>query len=208
MTLPDRAVLICSFGLEIPFFSTMTEVELAALQLLARKASILIWLHAADLISASQPDFSLVQGLSRTLVLEQPALKFVVFDVGTTMDSETADSVLSNLDLILEETLNNPQAELEYAQHAGELYISRFSPINHFNEQFRIQQDRKAIEQTLESVGKAKLHVQDSGRLDSLCFTPIVEPYQGLEPTYVEIRAKAFGINAKVSNLDSKLPRI
>lgn len=62
-------------------------------------ASHLFWITGGGLSSGSWPDFAIVSGVSRVVMLEQPAMKFLTIDVDDTAShlARTTENILSVL---------------------------------------------------------------------------------------------------------------
>ena len=53
------------------------------LKIVTNKAADLIWMTGAGILEGKDPNLSLSSGLFRALAMEQPALRFVVLDIGS-----------------------------------------------------------------------------------------------------------------------------
>ena len=194
---PAESLVILAIEIDKPILSTMTSKELECIRVITNSASRILWLMSAGTFEAQQPQFSLVSGLSRTLMMEQPALGFWVFDIG----QDTSDpSILAHVCFILIQDKDDANRDFEYVQHAGALYISRFVPCDVMNTYFRQQQNSEARAQSLREAGRCRLSIGQIGSLDTIHFVESWRSDNEIPPNYVEVELKAAGINAKVDN--------
>ena len=75
------SIIVSTIELEQPLLSTMTEQHLDLIKILTNSASVLVWITGGCLLTGSQPDFAIASAVSRTVMLEQPALKFLSHDI-------------------------------------------------------------------------------------------------------------------------------
>lgn len=55
--------------------------EMYRIKPISNNASNVVWVTRGNPLEGTRPDFALVSGLARALMLEQPSLKFFTFDV-------------------------------------------------------------------------------------------------------------------------------
>lgn len=205
---PPRSVIIATVELEQPLLDSLDEGELCNLKALTDNASIIVWISGGSLFKAQKPEFSIAQGLARTLTVEQPSLKFQFLNLP---DSETRRAeTMDNIVFITQQTLSKNDDETEYLQHDGLLYSSRFEPVDPLNEEFEKRLAANATPTRLADAGRAELHIREKGRFDSLYFGQ----QQGtttmkLGSDEVEIEVRSIGLNAKDlyvlnGNIDTK----
>lgn len=159
-------------------------------------ARTILWITGGGTFSARRPDFSLVLGLSRSLTLEQPSLKFFIFD----FDSVKEDSQLSghNALSVLKQGLYQPNPEFEYLQHNGTLQASRFVPDGSMNKSFLEKQNSEVATVPLQEAGRCELSIKEPGQFDTLRFLQNTARVEDLEPGMVEVQVKCTSVNAKV----------
>ncbi|RAL62710.1 hypothetical protein DID88_004553 [Monilinia fructigena] len=128
--------------------------------------------------------------LSRALMLEQPSLRFTVYDVGPVGLLNTT-STFSYIERIL--TVYEDCDDKEFIQAHGLLYTSRFGPDFGINAEFRRQiGEQDPIENTaLSTVGPAKLSIGKPGVTDSLHFKQIREPSTTPPAGFIDVAIKA-----------------
>lgn len=196
-TVPLGSTVISTLELENPILGTLKPVELQHLKLLSENASLLLWITGGSLYKASNPDFALVLGLSRSLMLERPSLKMPVFD----LDAATTSAISAkNVGRVFKEVMKSEKgADTEYRQYEGVVYHSRFIPDVTLNEDFRRTQDSEVTQVPVEKAKYCKLGMKQLGQIDTLRFEEF-ENQETIPRGYVEVQVKAMGINAKVSS--------
>lgn len=192
-SVPRGTVVISLVEAEDPLLSNITDEQMDHLKVVTDNASTLLWVTAGDILNGRRPDFALVSGLSRALMLEQPSLRFLTFDVddihGNT--GRTAENIIKVL-----ETIYRPLSDSEYVESKGVVHVSRFVPDNDLNASFRRKQGSETLESMLESVKPVQLAIARPGQFDSVYFKQISIP-QDLNDQDVQIDVKAVGLNAK-----------
>lgn len=194
-TVPPKSVVISTLELEDPILSKVTPEELNSLKALTDNATTILWITGGGTFSARRPDFSLVLGLSRSLTLEQPSLKFFIFDID---DSEDVHSASRNALFILHQGLHDPAPEFEYVQHKGTLHASRFVPDESMNKSFLEKQRSEIATVPLQDAGRCQLSIEEPGQFDTLRFLQSSARVEDLKPGTVEVQVKCTSINAKV----------
>ena len=194
-TIPPKSIVISTVELEEPILINIDQSELNLIKILTNHASTLLWITGGGLFQAQRPDFSLVLGLSRSLMLEQPGLNFLVFDID---DIKTNEDIIENAIYILNQAMHETSPEYEYLQHEGILYTSRFIPEISLNRRFRERQKGEAIMLPLQEAGDCQLSIEKIGQIDTLRYVQQLQSDNGLKPDFVEVLIKSVGLNAKV----------
>ncbi|RAK98996.1 type I polyketide synthase [Aspergillus ibericus CBS 121593] len=186
------ATVISLLEVSNPLLATISDDEMDAIKAITDNASILVWVTNGDMMSGTRPDFALVSGLSRALMLEQPSLQFLTYDIDdpTTDPSRSAHNLVQTL---LE--LDGPLADFEYVEKGGVVHISRFLPDDDLNREFRQRQGSEKIELSLQQARPVQLALDQPGQFDNIYFKQIELP--ALAPHEVQIQVKAVGLNAK-----------
>ena len=192
--IPEKSTVIVTAELDKPILSTASPQQLAAVQKVTDNASNLLWITGGNLIETETPDLSLVFGLSRTVMAEQPALKFFVVDIDD--PKSNVDLSVSNLLSILENA-SEQTTDYEYLQRGGLLHISRFLADSEANQQFAEKKVAEAKDVPLRDANCSRLSIGTSGQLGTLHFVP-VSRLESLPEDHIEIQVRATGINAKV----------
>ena len=192
-----KATVISTVELNKPILSSLTEFESVNVKTMTDNATNLIWLTGGDNMNGGNPDMSLVSGLSRALMLEQPSLRFFTFDIDK--PDVNFDLAVQNVVTLVEEAHSIEVPDFETVQHEGLLHISRFVPEEAMNATFRQKQNDQVISQPLGQSKPSRLMIQSVGQYDTLAFTQTVAVSGDLKPDHVEVEIKSIGLNAKVS---------
>jgi len=194
--IPLGSIVVTTIELEDPVLASMTESQLQAVKVMADNTSVLLWITGGSLYKAERPEFALILGLARSLMLERPFQKIAVLDLDNHMIDATKSS--EHVMSVLHEAMYNPKPDFEYRQHDGVLYNSRFVPDLSLNKRFRQAQDAEAVTLPISEVGNCQLALKRVGQIDTLHFKQVRDDTV-LQPGYLEVQVKAVGINAKVS---------
>ncbi|KAF4953184.1 hypothetical protein FGADI_6159 [Fusarium gaditjirri] len=192
---------ICISLLEVEneFLATVSPQDMERLRSITSTTTNLLWITGADMLGRTpDPNLTLSSGLSRSLMLEQPALRFSVLDVGSLADLDTkliCRSIVKVLGRV------HDRDDCEFIQKDGLLHISRYYPDNKLNSLFRRRlglHARRDLE-PLASSHPARLSIDRIGAMDSLFFQTLSEPstQAALDPGYVDVDVRAVSLNAK-----------
>lgn len=176
-----------------PLLATISDNDMDAFKVITDNASLLLWVTNGDMLSGKRPDFALVSGLSRALMMEQPSLQFLTYDI----DDSTNDPVRSahNLVQVLKEN-DGLLVDFEYVEKNGVVHISRFTPDNDLNSEFRQKQGTEKVELSLQQARPMQIALDQPGQFDSIYFKQIELPAT-LATGQVQVQVKAVGLNAK-----------
>ena len=186
--------------MEHEFLASVSSEDMDRLRLITNVATDLLWLTGANMLSNNpDPNLTLSGGLSRALMLEQPALRFSVLDVGK-LDSEF--DVLSTCENAVKTLLVRQESDdCEFIQVNGLVHINRFGPDFALNSLFRRRQEpEEAVkkEETLVKTGSARLSIGRVGVTDTMYFQQLPQQRPIQPPVgFVDIQIKAVSLNAK-----------
>lgn len=175
-----------------PVLSSATDDEMYRIKLITNNASNIIWVTGGNLLEGTRPDFALVSGLARALMLEQPSLKFFTFDV---------DDIVSQVQLTAEHlvsvlTQKSNSIDFEFIQRQTVVHVSRFVPDDCLNKSFVQKQGIGIIDMPLQEAKPVKMSIERVGQFDSLFFRQV--KLQGpLQATDIQVQVKSVGLNAK-----------
>lgn len=187
---PQKAVIISTVEVEKPLLSSITDAELNKVKILTNRASKIIWISGDSVLESSNPDFALVSGLSRTLMLEQPSLSFFVFHL-TQHDIESPHTANHILSVLKQEP--GGLVDYEFAQENGVLHISRVTWDAEANERFqRCSEEPKTLRQ-VESDHLVLPHVDLASDVP-LKMPEISAP--GLSDGFVEVEVSMIGLSS------------
>ncbi|KAH8647580.1 ketoacyl-synt-domain-containing protein [Tricladium varicosporioides] len=194
-SIPSGSIVISTLELQDPILENANQDEIEQLKAITDNASTLIWITGGSLFKSERPSFSIVCGLARSIMLEQPSLKMFVVDLEDATNNPTVSA--GNIMSVLDQALHSSKPEFEYIQHNGVLYSSRFIPEEAMNKRFRQGQNSEAVLTPLRDASQFQLSIRSAGQLDSLHFIQSPPNNALLESGFVEVRVQAVGLNAK-----------
>jgi hypothetical protein len=200
-TIPKHAKVISVIEAEKPFLVNMEGEEMAHFKGITDNADDLVWVTGGSLLSGEQPEFSIAYGLSRALMLEQPSLKFSVFDVDTSFQDleHTAQNIIGTL--FDKFSAGHVQTDFEFMQDKeGLVHVSRFVPDETLNQTFRERMGGDKTMTALGDAGAVRLCIEKPRYFETLYFNQQDAKKVGLDlgEGFVEVDVKAVGLNAKV----------
>jgi hypothetical protein len=175
--------------------STLTAEEMVKVKLMTDKALNLVWLTGGNNFEGERPDFALISGLSRALMLEQPSLKFFTLDLNS--PEQTVDAI-QTISTFLKQAHYSDTTDFEFLLHKDILHVSRMVPEEHMNRTFRQKQGEIPRLAPLKDAKPARLTIGTVGQFDTLAFKQERPDFSALAPGTVEIEVKSVGLNAKV----------
>ncbi|KAF7863846.1 hypothetical protein EAF04_006811 [Stromatinia cepivora] len=196
VSISSKMVCISLLELEHEFLATMSPEDMDRLRMCTDVATELLWLTGAGMLTTPDPRLTLSNGLSRALMLEQPSLRFTVYDIGPVSLLSTASN-FSYIERIL--TVYEDFDDKEFIQVNGILYTSRFGPDFGVNAEFRKRMgEQDPVEKApLSTVGPAQLSIGKPGVTDSLHFQQICEASTTPPAGFIDVAIKAVSLNAK-----------
>ncbi|KAI9653650.1 MAG: Type I Iterative PKS [Bathelium mastoideum] len=185
--------VIVTAELEKPILAIASEAQLVAVQTIVKQASDVLWVTGGQLLKSPSADFSLIFGLSRSILMEQPGLAFRVVDLDdfTKCRYKTVENLMTILT-----SVTHLEMDREFLQSDGILYVSRFVPDEDANLRFQQSKQKSILSMPLQNLPNCRLELLEPFQLESLCFE--VTDTQSMTPdNYIEIQIKSFGLNAK-----------
>ncbi|KAH8201465.1 hypothetical protein TruAng_004389 [Truncatella angustata] len=172
-------------------FSNMTSENFYAVKNILIRSSRLIWV----LPDKAHPDASMIRGLLRTIRLELPFSKLILFEAP--LDGEAAKSIGKLADHIMRDPHSLVQSEQEYTLIDGTICVPRLQLVGAAKEIFAMEAGGliKSEQKIWQKDTALEVSVDFAGSLDSLYFrrSNILETDLGDEE--VIVRVKAAGIN-------------
>ncbi|CCT74960.1 probable polyketide synthase [Fusarium fujikuroi IMI 58289] len=195
----DVDICISLLEMENEFLATMNSEDMERLRSITSTTTNLLWITGANMLGPTpNPNLTLSNGLSRALMLEQPALRFSILDVGSLADLNT-ELICSDVIKVLGRV--HDRDDCEFIQMDGLLHISRYCPDIQLNSLFRRRLGLHAGRslEPLASSHPARLSIDSIGAMDSLFFQTLSEPtsHAALDPGYVDVNVRAVSLNAK-----------
>ena len=198
-SLKPECIVIATVELEDSLFAPVTTEDMSLVKSMTDTASCLLWLTGGSLLSGSRPNFAIASGLSRAVMLEQPALTFLVMDIDhlSFKPTETVDDIL----YVLAQGLKENRPDFEFIEHQGTLHVSRFVPESKLNQRFRRKQELQIDRTSIEEVKPYHVTVEKPGHAD-----PFV--YRKIEDLDDDLRSDHIEIDVKLLDLDSHSAKI
>ncbi|KAH7383971.1 polyketide synthase [Pyrenochaeta sp. MPI-SDFR-AT-0127] len=193
--------------MEHEFLATIDQQDTDRLHAITDKVTDLLWVTGANILgNAPNPNLTLSNGLSRALMLEQPALRFSLLDVGPPHLLE------SRLELFCSHVIKtlvpeHAKDDCEYISKDGLMLISRYQPDYKVNTLFRrrLEPDLAVQKQTLASAHPAQLSIGRVGVADTVHFQELEENISIPSSYELDIDVKAVSLDAK--DVDTMLGR-
>ncbi|KAL7944087.1 polyketide synthase [Trichoderma barbatum] len=197
VSLNAQVVCVSLLELEREFLATISSEDMDRFRKITDNVGDLLWLTGANMLSAPNPDLTLSSGLSRALMLEQPALRYAILDVGADVfKPNSMESICNSISAVL--PFRYATDDNEFIQKDGILYVSRFAPDVELNAMFRQRMTPETMKLVpLGEVGPAKLSIGQVGMTDSIHFQQISERKTTPPAGFVDVDLRAVGLNAK-----------
>lgn len=196
-TITSKMVCISLLEIEREFLATMSVEDMNRLRTCTDVTTELLWITGAGMLTSPDPNLTLSNGLSRSLMLEQPSLRFTVFDVGSVGLLNDTKVTFANMERIF--TVYEDVDDKEFIQVDGLLYTSRFGPDFGINAEFRRRLGgQDPIEkEPLSKIGPAQLSITKPGVTDSIHFKQIRQVSTAPPSGFIDVAIKAVSLNAK-----------
>ncbi|KAL1971038.1 hypothetical protein VTN77DRAFT_2872 [Rasamsonia byssochlamydoides] len=194
-TVPDRSIVVSTLEVQQPLLSVISEQEMDLVKIITDRVAKILWISNGNILTGSRPDFALVLGLSRALMLEQPSLQFAV--LGLDNISSGFDTAAQNVLSVMHQLIHDGNPDFEFAQKEGLVHILRWEPEESLNAQFRLKQDDETVDVALEHAGRCELSIKNPGQMDTIRFVRKEYQQNALASDQVEIQVKSVGMNAK-----------
>ena len=196
---------VCIFTAELdrPFLDGINEPSFEKLRNLVINSRGVLWLSSGSLVDAAQPSFAATQGLLRTLRLEDTSKRYVHLDFERTLDGDdiwTSDKVgyiVHVLQQSFKDSIDEAGIECEYAVKDSMLRVVRLIPDK---VQSRLCSDVEydptpELQPFLQENRPLVWETSRSGLLSDLHFTDKLDLAGDVPSGFVEVEAKAFGMN-------------
>lgn len=192
-TVPLGTTVFSLVESERPLLPGLRDDEMQRVKIITNNVSRMIWVTCGNLLKGGRPDFGLVSGLSRALMLEQPSLTFMTYDVDSI--SASVEKTAHNMIAVLRQSQQSIK-DFEFIQCDGVVHVSRFVPDDGLNESFRKKQGEDTVDMPLSNVNTAQLTIGRVGQFDTIFFKQVTLP-EVLRAGDIQVGVKAVGINAK-----------
>ena len=187
--------------LEGPFLSRMSHEEMAAMKHLTLVSASTAWVTNGGILTGSDPEQSLVFGLAKSIMTEQPSFHLSTFDIDP---DETNYNRSARALFVHELSLHDKGAEqidTELVEKNGVIYISRYTTDDIQNASFERQLTPRP--ETLTLRPGLSLDFTQVGQLQSYYFKETGAQDAIVKPGHVRLDARAFGLEKLVCSLDT-----
>lgn len=190
-----RTTIVCTVELYEPMLTTLSEIEMTSMKIMTDNAAFILWIHGGGNINATRPDLAMVTGFSRSLVLEQPSLRFFTYDIES--PDQDIQASLTNIIASIDDLHDDDYNDLEVVQKNRIPYTQRFVPEEGLNSTFRQKLGSRAFIKAFGDAKPARLTIHSLGQFDTLAFASEFSISSELSPDFVEVDVKSVGLNAK-----------
>ena len=173
----------------------MSAEEMSNIRHITNNAKLLLWITCPDLLHGGNPDLLLVNGFSRAVMAEQPALRFCTLCLDSTTQIKPT---VSNIKKVCLQILDSDKKDLEFVQKDGLLHTSRWLRERTLSERFEAKHEAEVVRLSLEDLCHGHLSIKSAGQLDTIHFVQDSSTEYLLQPGEVEVQVKSVGLNAKV----------
>lgn len=193
----DNTIVVSLLETSEELLATMTPESKEQLCRVTNSAKDIVWMTSASTIEGTNPDVTLANGLSRALMLEQPATRFVILDIGQT--SQLDASAKANMVHVIGKVLisDDTPDDKEFVLKHGVLHVSRFVADNAINACFDQRLQRQPRRARLADVYPARLKIQKIGMMDTIYFQQEDVAIAPVTSGHIEVDLKAVSLNAK-----------
>ena len=194
--IPKGARTIICAELEDPLLSRMTETDMKSLQNFTLLASSAVWLTAGGIMTGARPEHSLVFGLSKSIMTEQPSFALSTYDIDPT-ERNFARSAKTIVDHEIR-LYENPEEQLdtELVEKDGVVYISRYITDDVQNEGFQRQFDVTPLPSKWRP--GLELDFTKVGQVGTFFFKEKSKAQAEVPKGHVTLDCKAFAVDKKV----------
>lgn len=194
--IPKGARAIVLAELENPFLARMTQEEHEAVKSLVDTASSAIWITSGGLLTASNPEASLISGLAKVIMTEHPSFRISVIDLDP---HDTAYRRSS--EIILHHELKwrgnyDPAFETQLSVKDGVLYVSRFIMDELENAKFLQKSNPTPVKGKYQP--GLSLDFLQVGQVGSFYFRETRQQSRALHPGHVAIEPRLWSLNKRV----------
>ncbi|EQL00680.1 Beta-ketoacyl synthase [Ophiocordyceps sinensis CO18] len=184
-----RTVMLAE--LEGPLLSRMSEAEMAAMRAYTQLASTAVWVTNGDVLAGREPEKTLVFGISKSIMTEQPSFHLASIDIDP--DAALASSARLVVDMEAEFRRNPHDMNTELVEKGGVVYSSRYMADDDGNAAFA--RSWMPPTERLPIRGNLSMGFDRVGRLDSFHFEDVSGAETALGETDVLVEARAFAFD-------------
>ena len=198
ISLPFRSTVISLAELAKPVLKDANSAQIKAIQKMLSRSSRLLWLTGGGVLQGQNPDFALVQGLARTVRLEQPDTDLFTLDICLdSLDSFDVATCTAQILSILRQDASRFPIDYEFAAKDDTLYISRLKSDDLRSSIWRQKEGLEEATRSLRDLKYERLTMTSSGRPDSLRFVENAQPNEVLGSKMVELCLQTAGLASR-----------
>ena len=193
-------ICLCLVEFDSPILKKCTASQWNALRQMLSSTSRVLWITKDGTKDVHSPDAGLITGLARTARMDNPALRFITYDIASEKFSprETADLIFTVLKQSFEHAANTKSSrDVEFTEMSQKLYVPRVVEAQTLQQQLASQRTEPQVSsQKFFSPGRSlSLEVVTPGRLDNLQFTEDTTALAPLAPQELRMQPRAYGVN-------------
>ncbi|KAF7595543.1 hypothetical protein BBP40_005578 [Aspergillus hancockii] len=196
-----NTTLVFLHEIESPLLSNVDCEAFRNIQHLVNCCHAMMWITAGGGPSPKRPEYSIVDGWTRTLRSEKANRR--VCTLALDIDSDvTDDQIVHIVRVLTDSVLDNEQEvyEPEIVEVDGMLHVVRIVPDGDLTDDlYEASLPQQAASKLLGDVGPVKLVCATPGLLDTLCWIEDDDAFEPLPPDEVEVEVKSVGLNFKGS---------
>ncbi|KAL2807721.1 hypothetical protein BJX63DRAFT_61499 [Aspergillus granulosus] len=197
---PAGKVVLFVSEIEGPFLDGMDTTAFEAVKGILNESKGILWLTRGAALDCPHPELAVHTGLLRTRRLEDSSKRYIALDLDPATPAWSTASIASIVDIFtrsFDYATDKNTLDFEYALRHGDLFVPRISDDNDENDDVAAPTTDLAPEQQpfIQPGRELRMGVGTPGLLDSLAFKDDPDSGKPLPDDYVEIDAKAFGLN-------------
>ena len=193
-------ICLCLIEIDSPVLKNCTASQWNALRQMLSSTGRVLWITKGGTKDVHLPDAGLITGLARTARMDNPALRFITYDIASKDFSprETADLITTVLVQSFGHVAdNNSLRDVEFTQVSQRIYVPRVVEAETLQIQLASNSTEPQVSsQKFFSPGRSlRLEVVTPGRLDNLQFTEDTTSLAPLAPQELRMQPRAYGVN-------------
>ena len=200
-TAVDGKVCVFLQGPNNPILKSPGSTEFEAIRLMCTKSKGLLWTTCGGAVDFENLDSSLATGFLRSLRAEYSGKPLVTLDLDPSREL-WSDRSIATLTRVLETTLgyssSNTVQDFEFADRQGAIQIPRYYKDVERNKAVfsdPASQPAPKLEPFNQAHRPLRLGIGSPGLLDTLAFNDDLDLAGSLDPDFIEVEPRAFGVN-------------
>lgn len=199
----ESCLVVNMMEINEPLLSQMELAAFEAMKSLVLRSKSLLWVTMGGIMTGESPATNMATGLARVLRYETSSTSFATLDLGSASQlNQTANhdqwvDAIGKLALSLCEEAAKGTFELEFAFHAGHLYIPRVGPLEAMNDWMNGLDEQTRLEKVgLDQIDyPIQIAMNSEGGVQEMHFREISTVPDPIGDNQVQIDVKASGSN-------------